>query len=145
MARHIGERQNDHANRGRVTGRLFRRRRPLGAVEAIALSLDRFEVPWLNRIVTERDADFPHCGVDAILGVAEGVPTPPGSDNLGTRDELAAPARQQNEQFHRQALKPDFLAAGAPQFVALDVEFEVREADKHVRLHLLSGGGDRSQ
>ncbi len=70
--------------------------------------------------------DLPDGCVDAMLGVDEDFTAPQALDYFRSRDEMAIPGCQQNEQLHRFSFQLD-RAARAGQLEAVAVHLEVAE------------------
>src|SRR5258708_814026 len=84
-----------------------------------------------------RRADFPDRRIDAVIRFSIRVCAPQRPRDIRTRDELPVTGRHQDQQLHRQTLEPDLLGCTA-QFVALNVEFDIRNPDVLWRVHLRS-------
>lgn len=140
QARVIGlvlERQHEHANRSGWRGRRRLRSKDLQTLEAIAFALDGQQMPRVLGVFAKGYANFADRRIDAIVGVAKRVSAPQRLDDVSTRHKLPAARCHQDEQFHWHAFKPDLLAATA-QFVALDVQFNIRNSHGTGVVHVRS-------
>ena len=60
-------------------------------------------------IVSKRPADFPYGGIDSVVGVYKDILAPQTFYDFLPGDDVALTLREENQQFHRDALQPDAL------------------------------------
>jgi hypothetical protein len=89
---------------------------------------------WLFRIVQQNLADFTDRCVDALLSIEKDLFAPEPLDDSLSGNQLAVMFDQENQQLHRDLLKPQWLTI-AFQIVAAQVQFELAEFVARNRRH----------
>jgi hypothetical protein len=89
---------------------------------------------WFFRIVQQNLADFSDRCVDALLSIQEDLFAPEPLDDLLSGNQLAVMFDQENQQLHRDLLKPQWLTI-AFQFIAPQVQLELAELVARNRRH----------